>query len=74
MTSGNVKRFIEDVENKKVLYVREMTLKQAKKEIIEYLKEHSHAFVSEMAEDLRIDVELAFRTVEELEKEGVVEE
>lgn len=67
-----IKRFIEDMEEKKVIYVREMTLEQAKKEIVEHLKGHRSAYVSEIAEDLGIDVELAFRAVEELEKEGIV--
>lgn len=67
-----INRFIEDIEETKAIYVREMTLQQAKKEIIKYLKHHGSTYVSEMAEELSIDVELAFKAVEELEKEGVV--
>jgi metal-responsive CopG/Arc/MetJ family transcriptional regulator len=69
-----IRRFIEDVEEAKLLYVRDVTLKQAKRKIIEYLKRHGSAYVSEMAESLGVNIELAFKAVEELEKEGVVGE
>jgi len=69
-----IRRFIEEMEEAKVLYVRDVTLKQAEKEIVEYLKRHGSAYVSEMAESLGINVELAFKAVGELEKEGVVGE
>jgi len=69
-----IRRFIEDMEETKIVYVREMTFEQAKKEIAEYLRHHGSAYVSDMAEDLGIDTELAFKAAEELEKEGVVGE
>jgi len=69
-----IKRFIEDMEETKIVYVREITFEQAKKEIAEYLRRHGSAYVSEIAENLGIDVELAFKAAEELEKEGVVGE
>jgi len=54
--------------------VRDLTLEQAKREIVDYLKHHGSAYVSEMAEGLGIDIELAFKAVQELEKEGVIGE
>lgn len=69
-----VRRFIEEMEEAKVLYVRDVTGEQAKREIVEYLKRHGSAYVSEMAESLGINIELAFKAVEELEKEGIVGE
>ena len=60
------------MEEAKVLYVRDVTLEQAKREIVEYLKRHGSAYVSEMAESLGVNIELAFEAVDELEKEGVV--
>jgi len=69
-----IKRFIEEMEEAKVLYVRNVTVEQAKEEIVEYLKRHSSAYVSEIAERLGVNIELAFKAVEELEKEGVVGE
>jgi len=69
-----IKRFIEEMKETKVIYVRDITLEQAKKEILEHLKRHGSAYVSEIAEDLGIKIEMAFRAVEELEKEGVVGE
>jgi len=67
-----IRRFIEEMEEAKVLYVRDVTLEQAKREIVEYLKRHGSAYVSEMAESLGVNIELAFEAVDELEKEGVV--
>jgi len=69
-----IKRFIKDMEETKIVYVREITFEQAKKEIAECLRRHGSAHVSEIAEDLGIDLELAFKAAEELEKEGVVGE
>lgn len=69
-----IKRFIEDIEETKVVYLREITLEQAKKEIVEHLRRHGSAYVSEIAEDLGIEIELAFKAVKELGKEGVVGE
>ena len=69
-----LRRFIEDIEETKVVSAREMTLEQAKERIVEYLRRHDSAYVSEMAEDLGIEIELAFEAVKELEKGGVVGE
>lgn len=69
-----VGRFIEEMEEAKVLYVRDVTVEEAKGEIVEYLKRHGSAYVSEMAESLGVNIELAFKVVEELEKKGVVGE
>jgi metal-responsive CopG/Arc/MetJ family transcriptional regulator len=71
---GAIRRFIEEMEEAKVLYVRDLTVEQAKGEIVEYLKRHGSAYVTEMAESLGVSIELAFKAVEELEKEGVVGE
>jgi len=67
-----IRRFIEEMEEAKVLYVKDMTLEKAKMEIIKYLKHHSSAYVSEMAESLGIDIELAFEAVSDLKKERIV--
>lgn len=69
-----IKRFIKDIEETKVIYVRDITLEQAKREIVKHLKDRGSAYVSEIAEDLGIEIGLAFKAVEELEKEGVVGE
>ncbi len=69
-----INRFIEEIEKSKVLYVRDLTLEQAKKEIIEYLKHREAAYVSEIAENLGINIELAFKAVKELEEERVIGE
>jgi len=68
----SVKRFLEEIEEAKVIRVRNLSLKQAKEEILTYLKRHNSAYVSELAEALGLDIDLAFRAVAELEREGVV--
>ncbi len=69
-----IRRFIEEMEEAKAIYVRDVTLEQAKREMVDYLKHHGSAYVSEMAESLGIDIELAFKAVQELAKEGIIGE
>jgi len=69
-----IRRFIEEMKETKVIYVEDVTLEQAKQEIVEYLRQHGSAYVSDIAEDLGIEIGLAFKAVEELEKEEVVGE
>jgi metal-responsive CopG/Arc/MetJ family transcriptional regulator len=60
-----INRFIEDIEETKAIYIREISLEQAKKEIVEHLRRHGSAYMSEIAEDLGIAIELAFKAVKE---------
>jgi len=69
-----IRRFVEDMQETKVIYVRDMTLEEAKKEIVKHLKAHGTSYISEIAENLGIEIGLAFKAVQELEKEGVVGE
>ena len=69
-----IKRLIEEIEETKVIYIGGMTLEQAKRKMLEHLKRRGSAYVSEIAEDLGIDIELAFKAAEELEKEGTIGE
>ena len=41
---------------------------------MDHLRWRGSAYVSEIAEDLGIDIEMAFKAVRELEEEGVVGE
>ena len=49
-----------------------MTLSQAKREILDYLKKHNSAYVDEIANERGIDIDLAFKAARNLEEEGLV--
>ena len=68
----SVRHFLEEIEEMKVIRIRNISLKQAKKEILAYLKQRNSAYVSNIADTLGIDIQLAFKAAEELEREGVV--
>jgi DNA-binding MarR family transcriptional regulator len=63
---------LEEIKEMKVIRTRNIGLGQAKKEILAYLKTHNSAYVSDIAERLGIDIRLAFKAVEELQREGEV--
>lgn len=67
----SVRHFLEEIEEMKVIRIRNISLKQAKKEILAYLKQRNSAYVSNIADTLGIDIQLAFKAAEELEREGV---
>ena len=68
----SINHFLEEIEEMKVIRIRDISLKQAKKEILAYLKQHNSAYVGDIADTLGIDVRLAFKAVEELQREGEV--
>ena len=68
----SIRHFLEGTERTKVVRVRNMTLKQAKREIINYLKKHNSAYVDEIANECGIDIDLAFKAARSLEEEGLV--
>ena len=68
----SINHFLEEIEEMKVIRIRDISLKQAKKEILAYLKQHNSAYVGDIADTLGIDVRLAFKAVEELQREGAV--
>ncbi|MFQ6129332.1 MAG: ribbon-helix-helix domain-containing protein [Candidatus Hadarchaeaceae archaeon] len=69
----SVRHFLEEIEEMKVIRIRNISLKQAKKEILAYLKQRNSAYVSDIADTLGIDIRLAFKAVEGLQREGEVE-
>jgi len=60
----------EKLESIKVIEIRKVSREKAKKEIIEYLKKKGKAYASDVADDLRLDLDLVFSIFDELEKEG----
>ena len=71
----SVSDFIRDavrdkLEEIKVIKVREVDYKTAKKEVLGYYKEYKESYDYHVAEDLELDYELVAQIVDELEKEG----
>jgi len=54
----------------KVIKIREVDYQTAKKEILGYYKKYNEAYISDVANDLELDIELIVNIVEELEKEN----
>jgi metal-responsive CopG/Arc/MetJ family transcriptional regulator len=68
----SIRHFLDEIGEARIIRVRKMTLEQAKREILDYLKQHNSAYVSEIANERGIDIDLAFRAARALEKEGLV--
>lgn len=72
--SDFIRQAIRDkIQEYKIINIRDIPRDQAKQEIQEYFKKHATAYVSEVAEDLELDLELVFDITDELEKENKVE-
>lgn len=54
----------------KVIHLRDVDYDTAKREVLGYYKRYSEAFVSDVAEDLELDLELVFLISDELQAEG----
>jgi metal-responsive CopG/Arc/MetJ family transcriptional regulator len=66
-------RYLREVGSLKVIEIRDgVTLKDAKAEIVIYLKKHKDAETFDIANDLRLDLELAVKALKELWEEGKV--
>jgi predicted ArsR family transcriptional regulator len=57
----------------KVVKIRDISRRQARTEILEYLEKRERAWASEIADALRLDLSLVNRTLEELWREKKVE-
>ena len=60
----------DKLEEIKVIKVRDVDYKIAKKEVLGYYKEYTEAYDYQVAEDLELDYELVAQIVDELHKEG----
>ncbi len=66
-------RFIQEAGSLKVIEIRDnVSLKEAKAEILTYLKHHKEAETFDIANDLRFDLDLTVRALKELWEEGKV--
>ena len=66
----------EKLQEIRVLELRDLDLKTAEKEIIDYLKKRKgeDVYPSEIIEDLSIEVETVFRVLEKFRKERIISE
>jgi len=66
-------KHLQEVGCLKVIEIRnDVTLKDAKAEIVTYLRKHKEAETFDIANDLRLDLELTVKALKELWEEGRV--
>lgn len=61
-----IRSFAEEVKGMEVVKIREISRRQARKEILELLDKKERAWSSEIADDLRLDLSMVNRVLEEL--------
>lgn len=67
------RKYLQEVGSLKVIELRnDATLKDAKAEIVTYLRKHKEAETFDIANDLRLDLELTVKALKELWEEGRV--
>ena len=66
-------KYIQEVGGLKVIEIRQnVSLKDARTEILAYLKEHKEAETFDIANDLRLDLNLAVKVLKNLWEEGKI--
>ena len=66
-------RYVQEVGALKVIEIREnVSEKEARKDILAYLKEHKEAETFDIANDLRLDLDLTVKVLKQLWEEGKV--
>jgi len=66
----------EKLESIKIIEMREIDLKTARRDVLDYLikRKGTEIYPDEIMEDTGIDIEIVFKVLDELRKEGRVEE
>jgi metal-responsive CopG/Arc/MetJ family transcriptional regulator len=66
-------KYVQEVGGLKVIEIRKnVSLKEARTEILAYLNEHKEAETFDIANDLRLDLDLAVKVLKKLWEEGKV--
>lgn len=66
-------RYIEEVGALRIIEIREnISLKQISEEILAYLKQHKEAETFDIANDLRLDLDITVKVLKQLWEEGKV--
>ena len=60
----------EKLDSYKIINIRDVDYKTAKKEVLGYYKIHKEAYISDVSNDLELDLELVANISNELIKEG----
>ena len=68
-----IRSLAEEVKGMEVVKIRDISRKQARKEILEFLDKKERAWSSQIADELRFDLSLVNRVLEELWGEKKVE-
>ena len=68
-----LKHYVDTVREMKVIRVRNISKSQAKKEILNYLEEKKEAETFDIANDLRLELNLTMRALKELWEVGDVQ-
>ena len=64
---------MEELGNLKVVEIRDgVTLKEAKRDIVDYLRRHKEAETFDIANDLRLDLRVTVKALKSLWEEGRV--
>jgi len=67
------RKYIQETGSLKVIEIRDdVSLREAKEEILAYLRRHKEAETFDIANDLRFDLDLTMRALKELWEEGKV--
>ena len=69
----SIRRFAEEVKGMEIVKIRDVSRRQARKEILEYLDRRERAWSSEIADALRLDLAVVNGILEELWGEKKVE-
>jgi len=68
-----VEKYIQEAGSLKVIEIREnVDLQDVKKEVLSYLEHHKEAETFDIANDLRLDLDLTVKALKELWEEGKV--
>jgi len=68
-----VQYYLENVAEMRIIELRDISKDQAKKEILEYIKERKEAETFDIANDLRLDLNFTMKALKELWEEGRIE-
>jgi predicted DNA-binding protein len=68
-----IRHYADYVKGMEVVKMRNISMEEAKKEVLAYLEEHERAWSSTMADDLRLDIGLVNEILQELWSEEKVE-
>ena len=67
-----VRHYLDTVKEMKIIRVRRLSKDQAKREVVDYLKEKKEAETFDIANDLRLDLEITMQALKELWEEGSI--